>query len=117
MIYYSSHPNDLKHVLSILYRKIYGGMVKDQYRESDQICYEEHEDARDSSNFLDVDWLSSSGNSCEGELLERYHLFTSMSPLRNMLSRITLSSLRNELTSILNFLHILHNWSYLFQTQ
>ncbi|XP_058781494.1 phosphoinositide phosphatase SAC2-like [Vicia villosa] len=51
--------------------QIYGGMVKDQYCESDQICYEEHEDARDSSNFLDVDWLSSSGNSCEGELLER----------------------------------------------
>ncbi|CAI8598476.1 unnamed protein product [Vicia faba] len=51
--------------------KIYGGMGNDQYCESDHICYEKHKDACDSSNFLDVDWLSSSGNSCEEELLER----------------------------------------------
>ncbi|KAI5405798.1 suppressor of actin mutation [Lathyrus oleraceus] len=51
--------------------QIYGGMGKDQYCKSDHICYEEHEDASDCSNFLDVDWLSSSGNSCEEELLER----------------------------------------------
>lgn len=33
----------------------------------------EHEttDAIDSSNFVDLDWLSSSGNSCEEEFLER----------------------------------------------
>ncbi|GAU31972.1 hypothetical protein TSUD_359170 [Trifolium subterraneum] len=52
----------------------YGGSAahnKDQYYESDHICYEEHGDACDCSNFLDVDWLSSSGNSCEEELLER----------------------------------------------
>jgi hypothetical protein len=74
MIYYlsySSHPNVLKFVLSILYRQVFGGMGKDQYCESDHICYEEHGDACDCSNFLDVDWLSSSGNSCEEELLER----------------------------------------------
>ncbi|KAL5062580.1 hypothetical protein RYX36_024317 [Vicia faba] len=51
-------------------RQIYGGMGKDQYSESDHICYAEHGDACDCSNFLDVDSLSS-GNSCEEELLER----------------------------------------------
>ncbi|KAG5107272.1 hypothetical protein JHK84_044179 [Glycine max] len=45
--------------------------VKGQICESDHICYDEHGDACDCSNFLDVDWLSSSGNSCEEELLER----------------------------------------------
>ncbi|KAG4937934.1 hypothetical protein AAZX31_16G011100 [Glycine max] len=49
-------------------RQIY---VKGQICESDHICYDEHGDACDCSNFLDVDWLSSSGNSCEEELLER----------------------------------------------
>ncbi|XP_020227159.1 phosphoinositide phosphatase SAC2 isoform X1 [Cajanus cajan] len=52
-------------------RQIYEGMVKGQNCESDHICYDEHGDACDCSNFLDVDWLSSSGNSCEEELLER----------------------------------------------
>ncbi|KAI5405801.1 variant 4, suppressor of actin mutation, partial [Lathyrus oleraceus] len=59
--------------------QIYGGMGKDQYCKSDHICYEEHEDASDCSNFLDVDWLSSSGNSCEEELLERFSCETLMS--------------------------------------
>lgn len=31
----------------------------------------ENGDAIDCSNFVDLDWLSSSGNSCEEELLER----------------------------------------------
>ncbi|QCE02346.1 phosphoinositide phosphatase SAC2-like isoform X2 [Vigna unguiculata] len=52
-------------------RQIHGGMVKGKHCESGHICYDEHGDACDCSNFLDVDWLSSSGNSCEEELLER----------------------------------------------
>ncbi|KAK7294505.1 hypothetical protein RJT34_17394 [Clitoria ternatea] len=52
-------------------RQIYGGIAKDQCSDNDHICYDEHGDACDFSNFLDVDWLSSSGNSCEEELLER----------------------------------------------
>ncbi|KAK7349334.1 hypothetical protein VNO77_06616 [Canavalia gladiata] len=52
-------------------RQIYGGVIKDQNCDSDHICYDEHGDACDCSNFVDVDWLSSSGNSCEEELLER----------------------------------------------
>ncbi|KAJ1408292.1 SAC domain [Sesbania bispinosa] len=52
-------------------RQINGGMGKDHNCDSDHICYDEHGDGFDCSNFLDVDWLSSSGNSCEEELLER----------------------------------------------
>lgn len=58
-------------VLPISYRQIYGGMAMNQDGEIDHICNDEHGDACDCSNFLDVDWLSSSGNSCEEELLER----------------------------------------------
>ena len=36
-----------------------------QYFESDHICYDEHGDACSCTNFLDMDRLSSSGNSCE----------------------------------------------------
>uniref|UniRef100_A0A6N2KE04 SAC domain-containing protein n=1 Tax=Salix viminalis TaxID=40686 RepID=A0A6N2KE04_SALVM len=36
-----------------------------QYFESDHICYDEHGDACSCTNFLDMDQLSSSGNSCE----------------------------------------------------
>lgn len=57
--------------LSTSCRQIYKGMLKGQFCESDHICYDEHGDACDCSNFLDVDWLSSSGHSCEEELLER----------------------------------------------
>ncbi|OIW04539.1 hypothetical protein TanjilG_13921 [Lupinus angustifolius] len=52
-------------------RKIRRGMFKDQHCDSDYVCHDEHGDACDCSNFLNVDWLSSSGNSCEEELLER----------------------------------------------
>ncbi|KAJ7942466.1 Phosphoinositide phosphatase [Quillaja saponaria] len=55
-------------------RMIYREMHEHRCFESDPICYDEHGDACNCSNFLDVDWLSSSGNSCEEELLERYFL-------------------------------------------
>lgn len=40
--------------------------------EVDHICHDEHGDSCSCSNFLDMDWISSSGNSCEDELCERY---------------------------------------------
>lgn len=43
------------------------------YFESDHICYDEHGDACSFSNFLDKEWLSSSGNSCE-DLCDRQFL-------------------------------------------
>ncbi|KAH9652897.1 phosphoinositide phosphatase SAC3 [Citrus sinensis] len=46
-------------------RQLFGDVQRDRYFESDHIY--EHGDASSSSNFVDLDWLSSSGNSCEEE--------------------------------------------------
>ena len=46
-------------------------MLEGSCYEGDHMCYDEHGDACDCSNVLDVDWLSSSGNYLEEELLER----------------------------------------------
>lgn len=47
--------------------------TRELFAEMQRVRYLEHEngDAIDCSNFVDLDWLSSSGNSCEEELLER----------------------------------------------
>lgn len=52
-------------------RQLFRDMLEDQCPENDQICYDDHGDACTCSNFLDVEWLSSSGNSCEEEIYER----------------------------------------------
>lgn len=52
-------------------RQLFRDMLEDQCSESNHICYDDHGDACTCSNFLDVDWLSSSGNSCEEETYER----------------------------------------------
>lgn len=71
MLYYANHPNLFSHALSISYRQIYRGMVKDQCCEIDHVHYDGDGDSCDCSDVLDMDWLSSSGNSCEEEVLER----------------------------------------------
>ncbi|KAK7389692.1 hypothetical protein VNO78_24951 [Psophocarpus tetragonolobus] len=73
-------------------RQIYGGMVKGQNCESDHACYDEHGDACDCSNFLDVDWLSSSGNSCEEELLERSTSISSENIVNELITTETSAS-------------------------
>ncbi|KAK7277030.1 hypothetical protein RIF29_18179 [Crotalaria pallida] len=53
-------------------RQIYSGMVKDPC-EIDHVCHDCHDghgDSCDCSNVLDVDWLFSSANSCEEEVLQ-----------------------------------------------
>ncbi|XAR49853.1 hypothetical protein NMG60_11004011 [Bertholletia excelsa] len=57
-------------------RQLFPDMQLDQCLESD-ICFHEHRDSFNCSNFLDVDWLSSSGNSCEEETYERSTLLCS----------------------------------------
>ncbi|WJZ94216.1 hypothetical protein VitviT2T_013093 [Vitis vinifera] len=52
----------------------------DRCLDSDHICFNEHGNACNCSNFLDVDWLSSSGNSCEEETYERSSLINSPIP-------------------------------------
>ncbi|KAK9281149.1 hypothetical protein L1049_004043 [Liquidambar formosana] len=58
-------------------RQLFADVLRDQCLESDQICFNETGDSFDCSNFLDVEWLSSSGNSCEEETYERSTLINS----------------------------------------
>ncbi|XP_027331730.1 phosphoinositide phosphatase SAC3 isoform X1 [Abrus precatorius] len=52
-------------------RQLFGDMQRERYLESEHIYYSEHGDSFSCSNFVDLDWLSSSGNSCEEEPFER----------------------------------------------
>ncbi|XP_011036522.1 PREDICTED: phosphoinositide phosphatase SAC2 [Populus euphratica] len=52
-------------------RKLFKDVDECQCFESNHICYDEHGDACSCSNFLDMDWLSTSGNSCEEDLCDR----------------------------------------------
>lgn len=54
-------------------RELFAEMQRERY------LVHEYGDAIDCSNFVDLDWLSSSGNSCEEELLERSILTASPS--------------------------------------
>ena len=51
-------------------RQLFGDVQRDQCPESDRTYYCEHGDPSTCSNFLDLDWLSSSGNSCEEDQFE-----------------------------------------------
>ncbi|XP_061364596.1 phosphoinositide phosphatase SAC3-like [Gastrolobium bilobum] len=52
-------------------RQLFGDMQRERFLESDHILYSEHGDSFSCSNFVDLDWLSSSGNSCEEDPCER----------------------------------------------
>lgn len=52
-------------------RRVILDMPGDQFLESGHIHYNERADSFSYSNFVDLDWLSSSGNSCEEEPYER----------------------------------------------
>ncbi|OIW00202.1 hypothetical protein TanjilG_29192 [Lupinus angustifolius] len=58
-------------------RQLFGDMRR---VESDHIYYSEHGDSFSCSNFVDLDWLSSSGNSCEEEAYERSTITNSPIP-------------------------------------
>ncbi|GJZ17339.1 phosphoinositide phosphatase SAC2-like protein isoform X2, partial [Tanacetum coccineum] len=52
-------------------RQLFVDTHSDDYPNSDRIFYNKRLDSFNCSNFLDVDWISSSGNSCEDEPYER----------------------------------------------
>ncbi|KAG4932259.1 hypothetical protein JHK87_046261 [Glycine soja] len=52
-------------------RQLFGDMQRERCLESEHIYYSDHGDSFSCSNFVDLDWLSSSGNSCEEEPFER----------------------------------------------
>ncbi|KAL9242216.1 hypothetical protein vseg_016237 [Gypsophila vaccaria] len=88
-----------RHTHSMPRKQFFGDVQREIYSESDHVNIHESLDSLDSSNFVDLDWLSSSGNSCEEESCDRA-LFTS-SPnagvssdnfMNGMLAEITPSS-------------------------
>ncbi|XP_031267421.1 phosphoinositide phosphatase SAC3-like isoform X1 [Pistacia vera] len=62
---------------SMPHKQLFGDVQRDRYLESDHIYFSEHGDTSSFSNFVDLDWLSSSGNSCEEEPYERSSVLTS----------------------------------------
>ncbi|KAI5674152.1 hypothetical protein M9H77_14516 [Catharanthus roseus] len=62
----------------------------------DRCLEHENGDAYDCSNFVDLDWLSSSGNSCEEEIFER-SLFTN-SPIGGLSSENVINEIVGETT-------------------
>ncbi|KAK8545275.1 hypothetical protein V6N13_066561 [Hibiscus sabdariffa] len=52
-------------------RQLFGHVQMDRCLGSDHIFFSEQRDQFNCSNFVDLDWLSSSGNSCEDEQFER----------------------------------------------
>lgn len=54
---------------SMARRQLFGDVQRDRCIETDHIYFSEH--MFNCSNFVDLDWLSSSGNSCEEEQFER----------------------------------------------
>ncbi|KAL2462387.1 Phosphoinositide phosphatase SAC2 [Forsythia ovata] len=64
---------------SMTRRQLFPDMQQEQCLENDSICFRERGDSFHCSNFLDVEWLSSSGNSCEEETYERSMLIGSPS--------------------------------------
>ncbi|KAJ8562435.1 hypothetical protein K7X08_011726 [Anisodus acutangulus] len=73
-------------------RQLFVEMQRDRSRE------QQNADAYDCSNFVDLDWLSSSGNSCEEELLDR-SLFTN-SPIGGLSSENVVSDIVGETTPV-----------------
>ncbi|XP_019229877.1 PREDICTED: phosphoinositide phosphatase SAC2-like isoform X2 [Nicotiana attenuata] len=72
-------------------------MQLEQCLGSGSVKFHECADLFDTSNFLDVDWLSSSGNSCEEEIYERSSIISS--PSRGL----SADSVSNELKAETNF--------------
>ncbi|XP_019053859.1 PREDICTED: phosphoinositide phosphatase SAC4-like isoform X2 [Nelumbo nucifera] len=81
---------------SMAQRQLFVDGQRDRCLESDQICFNENGEAFNFSNFLDLDWLSSSGNSCEEETYERSALINS--PIAGMSSENVMSVVTVETT-------------------
>jgi hypothetical protein len=52
-------------------KQLFADMQRERCAESHHIYYSEQGDSSSCSNFVDLDWLSSSANSCEEEPYER----------------------------------------------
>ncbi|KAJ4959466.1 hypothetical protein NE237_026577 [Protea cynaroides] len=81
---------------SIAQRQLFTDMQKDHCLESNHIYFNEHGDTFNCSNFLDVDWFSSSGNSCEEEIYDRAGFINS--PITGMSSENVVDEITMETT-------------------
>lgn len=52
-------------------KQLFREKLERQFLESSHICYDDNDDECNFSNFIDADWLSSSGNSIEEEAFKR----------------------------------------------
>lgn len=82
---------------SMPHRQLFGDIQRDRGHESDNIYFSEHGDVYNCSNFLDLDWLSSSGNSCEEEPYERSSMLT-ISPVEGLSSENVVNGIIGEST-------------------
>ncbi|KAI4344657.1 hypothetical protein L6164_011856 [Bauhinia variegata] len=92
----STSENDIaysRHTPSMPQRQLFG----EQCLESVQF-YSEHGDSFSCSNFVDLDWLSSSGNSCEEEAYERSLSITTNSPIAGLSSENVVNGVLGETT-------------------
>ncbi|XP_059633273.1 phosphoinositide phosphatase SAC4-like isoform X2 [Cornus florida] len=71
-------------------RHLFRDMQRDRYPDDD------HGDAFDCSNFVDLDWLSSSGNSCEEDLYERSTITNS--PIAGLSSENVINGVVGDMT-------------------
>ncbi|XP_061996668.1 phosphoinositide phosphatase SAC3 isoform X1 [Rosa rugosa] len=78
-------------------RQLFGELQRYRCHESDHIYYSEHGDGYNFSNFVDLDWLSSSGNSCEEEPYERSSILTN-SPLEGLSSENVVNGIIGDST-------------------
>ncbi|MCE3215469.1 hypothetical protein HAX54_002521 [Datura stramonium] len=85
-------PLHVQYAQTVPTRQLFVEMQRDRSLE------QQNADAYDCSNFVDLDWLSSSGNSCEEELLDR-SLFTN-SPIGGLSSENVVSDIVGETTPL-----------------
>ncbi|KAJ6699066.1 PHOSPHOINOSITIDE PHOSPHATASE SAC3-RELATED [Salix purpurea] len=78
-------------------RQLFRYEQRDHNLESDHVFFSRHGDSFNCSNFVDIDWLSSSGNSFEEEPFERSSLLTN-SPIDSLSSENVVNGIMGETT-------------------
>ncbi|KAJ4708709.1 Phosphoinositide phosphatase family protein [Melia azedarach] len=86
-----------KYTPSMPRRQLFGDVQRDRYLDNDHIYFSEHGDPSSCSNFVDLDWLSSSGNSCEEEPYERSSVLTN-SPIAGLSMENVVNGVMGEAT-------------------
>ncbi|KMT03423.1 hypothetical protein BVRB_8g191080 [Beta vulgaris subsp. vulgaris] len=82
---------------SIPRKQLFGDVQREHYVENDHVNIHERVDSLDCSNFVDLDWLSSSGHSCEEESYERS--MSTSSPFAGLSSDNVMNGMMGETTS------------------